>query len=249
MRSNLDLHFGPLADEIASMSHEELEASVGVAPGMLHETESADGGAKDSDEIVIVGFDVAVLGGAVVVGSIGMNEANLEFSLSKGAYDDQMITSGHFHADDQVLDVVLLDREFEGLNCLLEIAPLMFDNGGFDENSSVEVGEEPLGSGLRAVDADDTEVFGAHHFDSRLNHARRLADDGTREGFGTSLFTLFASFNDRSHDACLSNGKRCRDIPKHGSKRCFFKYFRYMVFRTTYQGMSPIIVETVEVSC
>lgn len=66
MRAELCLNFGALADEIASMSHEELEVSIRRVPDLFDKTESIDRGAKNSHQIVIVGFEIAVLGGPVM---------------------------------------------------------------------------------------------------------------------------------------------------------------------------------------
>jgi hypothetical protein len=147
-----------------------------------------------------------------------------------------MVSAGHFDADDGVFYIIRLNREFQYFNRVLKIAMSMFDDGRFDKNSTVEVPEEPLGSRLGTVDTHNAKVLWSRLLDTRLNDAGGLANDSQREGFRTSFFTLFVGFSGCSHYLCLSFEKRYRNISKHGSKYDFFKFFRYVVFRTTYQG-------------
>jgi hypothetical protein len=58
----------------------------------------------------------------------------------------------------------------------VEVGPVVGDHRGRDENAAVEVGEEELGAGLGAVEADDAEVFGTDLLDARMKDAAGLAD-------------------------------------------------------------------------
>ena len=187
MVANLDLEFAPLGDEITSMTREELKRSISLTPGRFDESESIHGGAEDRDEIVIVCFEIAMFWSPIMARSEGVYESRFEACVSKGTHHDQMIAARHFHTHDRIFDIVLLDRQLQCLDCLLERIPLVLDTSGLDEKTSVEIGEHPLGTRLGAVNTDDAKVFGSDILNARLNDARGLSKDGLSECLGTSL--------------------------------------------------------------
>ena len=81
----------------------------------------------------------------------------------------------------------------------------------------------------------NAKVIRSNLLDTRVNDARGLAKNSQHEGLQSSFCTLCVGFSGRSHHDCLSYEKRCRNISKQGSNRCFFKFLRYLVSRTTYQ--------------
>ena len=180
--AELRLDFGALADKIASMSHEELEVSIGLVPSRLNQAEPIHSGPKDTDQIVVVGFDIAMLYGAIVRGRKWVDESSLEARIPKGAHDHLMVGSGHFDADNGVLYFIFFVCFFKLCNRSLQITMSVLDAGGFEKNSAVKVTEEPLGSRLGTVDTDDAKVLRPNLHDARLNDAGGLAKNSQREG-------------------------------------------------------------------
>jgi hypothetical protein len=126
------------------MPHEQLERSILLIPRMLDKAKTIDGGAKDANKIMIIGFDVAVFCGPVVIGGKRMNEASLKARISEGAENDLMIAARHFDADNGILNLEFLDCLFKSNNRSVKITLLMLDDGRLNEDSSVEIAEEPL---------------------------------------------------------------------------------------------------------
>src|SRR5438477_69254 len=62
----------------------------------------------------------------------------------------------------------------------VEVGSGVGDGSGRDEDAAVEVGEEELGAGLGAVEADDAEVFGSDLLDAWMEHTTGLADGSRR---------------------------------------------------------------------
>ena len=213
---NLTLQPGPLVDEIASMTHEELQGLVAWSPGLSEQPKAIDGRAEDGDEVMVIGFDIAMFGLTIMTGGKGVYDAGFEPGLTEGSPDDLMIGSGHLDADDAVLEGVLCDGLAQGVDGHLEFVASVLDGGGWDEDAAVEVGQHPFGSILRTIDADNAEPFGARLLDAGLNDARGLAEDGLRERLGGSLGTLFADFTRGNHDNCLSV-KKCSSNISHNS--------------------------------
>ena len=99
------------------MSHEELKGSVRLGPNRFDETETVNSGAKDAYEIMIIGFEITEFCGAIVGRSKRMDESGFEARITKSSHDHQMVSASHFDADDGILDIMFLNREFE---CLQE---------------------------------------------------------------------------------------------------------------------------------
>ena len=180
--AELRLDFGALADEIASMSDEELEVSIGLVPNRLNQAEPIHSSSKDTDQIVVVGFDIAMLYGAIVRGRKRVDESRFEARIPKGSHDHLMVGSGHFDADNGVLYFIFFVCFFKLCNRFLQITMSVLDAGGFEKNSAVKVTEEPLGSRLGTVDTDDAKVLRPNLHDARLNDAGGLAKNSQREG-------------------------------------------------------------------
>src|SRR5207244_11357192 len=80
----------------------------------------------------------------------------------------------------------------------VEVGPGVRGLGGRDEDPTVEVGEQPLGAGLVAVEADDAEVIRADLLDAGVQDAAQLGDGGGRTPPGR----VFAGTS-RSHGTSL----------------------------------------------
>jgi hypothetical protein len=88
-----------------------------------------------------------------------------------------VIASGAFDGDDQVREGVPVPGVAQGPQRRLEAGLVVVDDGRRHEDSAVEVGEHPFGSGLGAVDADDPEVLWPDGLDPWMKDAPRLVDD------------------------------------------------------------------------
>jgi hypothetical protein len=87
-----------------------------------------------------------------------------------------MVAAGPLHGDDEIVELVLLDRLPEPLDGGPEAGLGVRDLDGFDQDLAEEVGEHPLGPGLGAVDTDDAEVLGSDLLDAGMEHPCGLVD-------------------------------------------------------------------------
>jgi hypothetical protein len=87
-----------------------------------------------------------------------------------------MIRAGLLDGDDEVAEVVLGDGPPELVDGGVESRACVLDCGQRDEDAAVEVGEQPGGAGLGAVDGDDAEGLGADGLDARGQEASGFAE-------------------------------------------------------------------------
>ena len=103
-----------------------------------------------------------------------MDDADLESRGGDGTLDRAVVAAGPFDDHDQVADLGR-SRAERTLDRRANPAGLL-DHGGSDEDAAVEVGEHPFGTGLGAIDGDDTEVLGSDPLDTGTDHATSLVD-------------------------------------------------------------------------
>lgn len=212
--ADLALEPGAFVDEITSMPGEELQGQVAWCPGLAEQSEAIDGSAEDGDEIMVIGFDIAMFGLAIVAGGKGVYKPGVEACIAEGSPDDLVIGCGHLDTDDGVLESVLFDRFAKCVDGHAEVVASMFDGSGRDEDAAIEIGQHPLGAVFGTIDADDSEVFGAGLLDAGLNDPGRLTEDGLGQGLGEWCGTAFAVFACGNHDNCLSV-KKCSSNISH----------------------------------
>jgi len=142
-----------------TVAAEEREGDVGVGPGRLQQAEAVGAGAEDGGQVGVVGLVVRVGGLAVLLGREGMHQPRLEAGLAEGALHGAVVLAGALDEDDQVAQVMLLHGLTEAVDGGLEVAAGVGQRGRRAQHLAVEVGEQPLGAGLGAVDGDDAEVL------------------------------------------------------------------------------------------
>src|SRR6516164_10334758 len=87
-----------------------------------------------------------------------------------------MIRAGLLDGDDRVAEAVLGDGPLEVGEGGVESRAGVLDGGQGDEDAAVEVGEQPGGAGLGAVDGDDAEGLGSDGLDARGQEAFGFAE-------------------------------------------------------------------------
>ena len=204
------------------MPHEELQRPVAFAPDVVHQTEAVDGGAKDGDQVVVVGFDVAMLGHPIMAGGEGMHEPGVEPRVAKGPPHNLMVGACHFDADNHVSEAAGGNGFVQRKNGHVKFVAAMLDDGGRNQHPAIEVAQHPLGPILGTVDADDAKPLGSGLLDTGLNYARGLPQHGLHEGLRASLCTLFTGLDFCNHDNCLSVRKRFKNISHISQLKRFF---------------------------
>jgi hypothetical protein len=168
---------GLLVDQVAAMAGPELQRRVGRVAGGLLQAEAVDRGAEDPRlGVGPIGLGIVLRGLAVMAGDRGVDDAGVEAGDGEGALHRAMIAAGLLDGDDQVAEVVLGDGAAEVVDGGVESRAGVLDGGEGDEDAAVEVGEQPGGAGLGAVDGDDTEVLRADGLDARGEQAVGLAE-------------------------------------------------------------------------
>jgi hypothetical protein len=91
-----------------------------------------------------------------------------------------VIAAGAFDGDEAVVELVGGKRLPDLGDGGVEVGTLVSDGGRGEEHPAIEVGEEELGAGLGAVEADDAEVLGTDLLDARVEDAAGLAEGASR---------------------------------------------------------------------
>ena len=120
----------------------------------------------DGDQVRVVGLVAWVAWLTESAGSKRMDDARLEAGGGEGPSDGLVIASGSFDGDELVAEVVLANGLAELADGIVEGGAVVFDDGGWQEDVSEEVGEHPLGSRFGTIDADDAEVLGSDFLDA-----------------------------------------------------------------------------------
>ena len=105
-----------------------------------------------------------------------MDDAGVESGGGEGALHRAVIAAGLLDGDDEVPQVVLGDGPPEVGEGCVESGAGVLDGGQGDEDAAVEVGEQPGGAGLGAVDGDNAEVLGSDGLDARGQEAFGFAE-------------------------------------------------------------------------
>ena len=233
MMSNLTLQLRAFVDQIASMPHKHLQTSINIVPRLIQQSEAIHRSAKDGDEIIVIGLDVAVLGGSIMTRRERMHDACVVPGCAKCTPDNLVIRAGHFDCDNRVFDAMLFNGLLQREQRQLNLTASMLNAGWRDEDSSVKICEHPLRSILRTVHTDDTEMLRSRLLHTLLNLPRRLPHHGCRKRFGASLCSAFSGFDFRNHCHCLSVKKCSANISQKSSWRSPIVFY---FSGATYQG-------------
>ena len=174
MLEHLLLDDDPLSHQVAAVPGQQLEPDGDRVGFVLQQAEAVDGGAVDGREVGVVGLVAGIGGESILLGGVGMDDADLEPRLAEGALDRSVIASGALDDHDHVLDVVPGHGVANGLHGGLEVGSVVLDRGRLEQDSAVEVGEHDPGAGLGAIDAHEGEVFRPDRLDTRVNDTPRL---------------------------------------------------------------------------
>jgi hypothetical protein len=174
MFKHLLLESDSLLHQATAVPSQQLELDVDRVGFMLRQSEAVDGGAMDGGEVGVVGLVAGIGGEPILLGGVGVNDADFEPGGAESALDRPVIPSGAFDDHDDVLDVVPGHRGANGGDGGLEGRAVVLDGGRFDQDSTVEVGEQGLGAGLGTIDADEGEVLRADGDDARVDDTPRL---------------------------------------------------------------------------
>lgn len=165
-----------LADQITAIPGQRPESEAEVVHGPLEQAEAVDRGPVDGVQVGLVGLVARVGRQAELLGGEGMDGADLEPGIGEGPPDRLVVMTGPLHGDDEVVEPVVQN----GLSELLESGSKpglsVWNLDGGDQDLAEEVGEHPLGPGLGAIDADDTEVVGPDPLDAGMQGSGGLVD-------------------------------------------------------------------------
>src|SRR5947209_4702637 len=131
MFAHLLLDNDPLSYQVATMPGEHLKLHGNRVGFVLQEAESIDSGPVNRREVGVVGFVAGIGGESILLGGVGMDDANLESCRAEGTLDRSVVASGALDNDDYVLDVALVHGIANGPLSALEIGLVVLDRGGF----------------------------------------------------------------------------------------------------------------------
>lgn len=97
-----------------------------------------------------------------------------------------MIRAGHFYDDDDVFNVMLLNRLFECQRGELRSAAIMFNIGWCREYVAIEIGEHSLRASFGTVHGDDAEFLRPDGLNAFLDYALRSAENSFLEFLGST---------------------------------------------------------------
>ena len=146
----------------------------------LQQSTAGDRGAVNRCQVGVIGFVAGIDGLSILFGGKRMKDARLEAGGGEGALDEAVIAAGAFDGDEAVAELMVGEGLADVGDGGVEVGSVVGDGGGRDEDAAVEVGEEELGAGLGAVEAEDAEVFGSDLLDAGMKHPTGLADAGGR---------------------------------------------------------------------
>ena len=153
---------------------------------MLQQAEAVDGGAMDCGEVGVVGF-VAWIGGlAILLGGVGVKDADFDLRFGEGSLDRAVVASRPLDDGDQVFDTMPCQGLADPLQGRLESRLIVLDGDRFHEDSAVEVGQHHFGASLGAIDAEKGEMFRTDRLDAWMNHTTWLVN-GVRSGLARTL--------------------------------------------------------------
>ena len=176
MFTDLTSKFGSLADEVATVSGQELESDGEGVGDRLGESEAVDGGSVDGGEVGVVGFVAGIGGLSELLGGEGVDDPGVEAGVPEGLPDDLVVASGSFDGDNQVEDLVRVAGLSNAVDSHFERGLVVLDFGWRNEDISIKVSEHPFGASLGAVDGEDSEVLWSEFLDSGMDRAVGLVN-------------------------------------------------------------------------
>jgi hypothetical protein len=168
MLVDLALQAGALADQVAAVPGQRLQALMQVVRGPLLQAEAIDRGAVDCVQVGLIGLVAGIGREAELLGGEGMDGADLEGGLREGPFDRLVVMAGPLDGDDEVVEPMVVDGVTELRDGALEPVAVVGNLDGCDQDLAEEIGEHPLGPGLGAIDVDDAEVLGPDPLDARM---------------------------------------------------------------------------------
>jgi hypothetical protein len=157
------------------MADEQLQGRPGLVPRGFQKRAARDRGAVDGGQVGVIGLVAGINGLAVLLGDKGMEDARLETGGGEGALHHAVISARAFDGGQSVAEFVLLEGSADERDGGVESGPRMFNYRGRNEQTSVEVGEEKLGTDFGTIKADDAKVFGSNLLHAGMEHPARLA--------------------------------------------------------------------------
>ena len=140
----------------------------------LAESEAGNGGAVLSEQVGVVGFVCGIGGKAKLLGGKRVDDAGFEAGLGESTLGSEVVVSGAFDGDDEVLDAVLFlgvsNQESGGV----EMSGLVFEGAWLDEQISHVIGHQPLRALFGGIDTNEGELFSADLLDPWTQGAVRL---------------------------------------------------------------------------
>jgi hypothetical protein len=145
---------------------------------------ASDSGAKNGGQIVLVGFVIGVGRLTMVLGGEGMNDADVERSVTKdcaleSAFDGQVIVAGAFHGHHNIFELMLVGDLAYLNDGQFEPSAVMLNTGGLDEQLAIEVADQPHGACFGAIETNNAEVLGADLLDTWVQEAEELGQRKT----------------------------------------------------------------------
>src|SRR5262245_47817750 len=188
------------------MTDQELKRRPRFVAPELDQREATDRGAMQGRQVGVVGLVARVGGLAELFGGEGVDNAGLEAGGGEGVLDRAVVATGAFDGDQEVFQVVVVDRLAESIDGGVEGRPVVCEGRRSHEHVAIEIGEHPLGPGLGAIDRDDAEVLGPNFLDARVKRAARLLKNvrASRAGALARVRT--------GHQNCLRTGVRAAPI-------------------------------------
>jgi hypothetical protein len=157
--------------EAAAMTDQQLQGAPKRIDVRLAQGEAIDGGTMDGGQVGVIGFGVGIGRLTKLFGGVGMNRTSIEGSGGKSILNGVMIAAGAFDRDKQIGKLILLHRVAHLSDSGVQLDAVMVDERRRQQHFAIEVAKHPFGTHLGAIDADDTEMFGADLLYSGLNDA------------------------------------------------------------------------------
>lgn len=128
---NLAAEDAGFPDQVATLSHQELELLIVRRPRELDQSKSQDGSPMNSSEVGVISFVVGIGGLTQLPRSKGVDQSCFKSGLAEGELNRSMVLSGAFQDDEEVVEVVLLLGLSNLREGILEIALIVVECSGW----------------------------------------------------------------------------------------------------------------------
>ena len=209
---DLTVQRGALGDQITAVADEQLQGGPGLVPWGFQERATRDRGAVDSGQVGIISLVAGIDRLAVLLGDKRMDNARLETGGREGLLRQPVIAAGALDGDQAVAELVLREGLLDLRHGGVESGSRMRHDRGWNEQASIEVGEQKLGAHFGAVEADDAEVLRTNLLHAGMEYPAGLAQRGGRSAA-------------RSGKTATSAGHR-RSLQKQGLGSSHFRSWR-----------------------